>query len=145
MKKVLKTIFLGILGFLGYRAVRSLLELEKEFRQKINIDYALTGYVDDELVEKLKSNLEILLEREKPRMVYVGEVDNPELKAHRFRRFDSSYILYKTTSLDFAKQVMDEITQYLQDKGLEVFSAGMSHRKDARQHHVYVGFIKGEK
>lgn len=144
MRKILKTIFLGILGFLGYRAVRSLLEVEREFRRKINSDYAITGYVDEELLQKLKSNLDILVDKEQPHIVYVGEVDNPELKAHRFRRFDSAYILYKTTSVDFAKRVMDEIIRYLEEKGLQVFSSGMSHRKEAKYHHVYVGFVKGD-
>ncbi|GEM_PF-5109339 len=142
MKKFLKALIFGVLGFFGYRAVRSLFEVEKEYRRKINTDFALTGYVDDELIQRVKENLEILLEREKPDMVYVGEVDNPELKAHRFRRFDTAFILYKTTSLDFAKQMVDEIEKALMEKGVEVFRAGFSHRKDAKHHHIYVGFVK---
>jgi len=137
-------LILGVLGFFGYKAVRSLFEVEKEYRQKINSDFAITGYLDDELIERIKENLEILLDREKPDMVYVGEVDNPELKAHRFRRFDSAYILYKTTSLDFAKQMVEEIEKILKEKGLEVFRAGFSHRKDAKHHHIYVGFVKSK-
>ena len=144
MRKFLKALILGVLGFFGYKAVRSLFEVEKEYRQKINSDFAITGYLDDELIERIKENLEILLDREKPDMVYVGEVDNPELKAHRFRRFDSAYILYKTTSLDFAKQMVEEIEKILKEKGLEVFRAGFSHRKDAKHHHIYVGFVKSK-
>ncbi len=144
MRKFLKALILGVLGFFGYKAIRSLFEVEKEYRRKINSDFAITGYLDDELLERIKENLEILLDREKPDMVYVGEVDNPELKAHRFRRFDSAYILYKTTSLDFAKQMVEEIEKILKEKGLEVFQAGFSHRKDAKHHHVYVGFVKSK-
>ncbi len=142
MKKFLKALIFGILGFFGYKAIRSLFEVEQEYRRKINSDHAITGYLDDELLQRIRENLEILIDKEKPRLIYVGEVDNPELKAHRFRRFDIAYILYRTTSLDFAKQMVDEIEKMLKEMGLEVFRAGFSHRKDAKHHHVYVGFVK---
>ena len=144
MKRILKALFLGVLGFFGYKAIRSLFEVEKEYRRKINSDFTLTGDINEDLLRRMRENLEILIDKSKPDLVYVGEVDNPDLKAHRFRKYDIAYILYKTRSLESAKQIVDEIERMLKDIGVEVFRAGFSHRKDSKFHHVYVGFVKGD-
>ncbi len=106
----------------------------------IDMSTAITGYMEDELMDRILKTLSELLTETRPGKVVVGEIAREELEGGRIEGLGRVYLLYGTTSRDYGRQVMEALLQFLRNRGfasVEVRNIPDTSRRD--YYYVFVG------
>ncbi len=113
---------------------------ESSYRVPLSTTYMITSYLNEELASHIKDSLSRLISEFRPSRAIIGETDNPEGEVVAPFPLKKAFILYKTTSLDFAGSVLNQIKEYLNSRGIIVEERGFSHVPESRYHYIYVAF-----